>query len=95
MSGLGKTLIDSERVTIDGRDAFRLFFYDEQEGYIIKAISFIAEDDIILTKVTPEQIEEPIVTLDPNVPTEPTPTNIDELQEQSQNTEEINNAQQL
>lgn len=51
-TGLAKTLIDSEKVIIDGKEAFRLFFFDEQTGYIIKVISFVATEDVYLARPT-------------------------------------------
>jgi len=49
-TGLNKTLIDKEKVIINGREAFRLFFFDEQTGFIIKVISYVATKDVYLAQ---------------------------------------------
>ena len=63
-TGIGKTLIDSEKVMIDGAEAYRLFFYDEQEGYVIKVISYVALNDLYLNK---PKAAIPVPDVNPNV----------------------------
>jgi hypothetical protein len=56
MEGITRTLIDKEKLIIDGKEAFRLFFYDHTSGDILKVISFVANNDVYLNKVdTPEE----------------------------------------
>jgi hypothetical protein len=64
MIGPSKILVDKEKVIINGREAFRLFFYDEQEGYIIKVISYVAMEDIYLNDPAPKQAPAPLHPID-------------------------------
>ena len=49
-TGLVKTLIDKEKCMIDGKEAYRLFFFDEQTGYTLKVISYVATKDVHLAQ---------------------------------------------
>ena len=57
MNGIEKVLVDKEKVIIDGKEAYRLYFFDAQEGYIIRVISFVATNDIMLNQPKGTPIE--------------------------------------
>lgn len=61
MIGPNRILVDKEKIDIDGREAYRLYFYDEQEGYIIKVISFVALSDLKLNEPTVRPLDETVV----------------------------------
>ncbi len=56
MIGPNKILVDKEKAFVDGKEAYRLYFYDEQTGTIVKVISFVIKDDLYLNE--PQQARE-------------------------------------
>ena len=72
VTAIERTLIDKEKVEINGKPAFRLFFYDHATGIIAKVISFIAPEDVVLNRPSEPISEEP---------EEESVSNIEELQD--------------
>lgn len=49
VTGVQRTLVTSERVRKNGKLYYRLYFYDHAEGVIIKVLSPVVDNDVVIT----------------------------------------------
>lgn len=50
MNNVERILVDKEKVEIDGKSAYRLFFYDVMTGDTMSVISYITKDNIVVNR---------------------------------------------
>ena len=66
---VNRTLVDKEKVEVNGKLHYRLYFFDNMTGAIAKVLCPVAEEDVVIK--VPEPVTEEVEEV----------TNIDEFKE--------------